>query len=41
MLQLSNGEIDTSSNGNVILQNDCLGDAPSTFAASSNSFGID
>ena len=38
---INNGEIDTSSNGNVILQNDCLGDAPSTFAASSNYFGID
>ena len=38
---ISNGEMDTSNNGKVIFQNDCLDVAPSTFAASSSSFGID
>ena len=31
---ISNGDIATNNSGNVILQNDCLGVAPSTFAAS-------
>ena len=38
---ISNGEIETINRGNVIFQNDCKPDAPSTFAASINSFGID
>ena len=38
---INNGEIDTINNGNVILQNDCTPDAPSTLAASINSLGID
>ena len=38
---IKSGDIDTINNGKVILQNDCIPDAPSTFAASINSFGID
>ena len=38
---INNGEIETNSKGKVILQKDWRGVAPSTFAASNNSFGID
>ena len=38
---ISNGEIEAINRGYVILQNYCKPDAPSTFAASINSFGID
>jgi len=40
-LPINNGEIETINNGKVILQKDWTPVAPSTFAASVNSFGID
>ena len=38
---INNGDIETNNKGKVILQNDCLGVAPSTFEASISSVGID